>query len=92
MNNACPVCGEMLVRETGFYWGAMYVSYGLMAGWFILTWIVDELFLKLDAVAYLLPVCISVILFLPVTFRISRLIWLNMWVTFDPQKYQQFKR
>jgi len=29
MPNQCSVCGEDYIRETGFYFGAMYISYGV---------------------------------------------------------------
>lgn len=31
MNESCPVCGYRFERETGFFFGAMYVSYALAA-------------------------------------------------------------
>ena len=32
MHEACPVCKADFKKEPGFYWGAMYASYGLAVG------------------------------------------------------------
>ena len=79
---ACPVCGLVFERETGYFVGAMYASYafGLVttAYWLPLlllgapTWLVIGL-----PTAHL-------ILQTPLTFRYSRVIWLHLDHGFDP--------
>ncbi|UPT66375.1 MAG: hypothetical protein M0D57_18195 [Sphingobacteriales bacterium JAD_PAG50586_3] len=32
MHQNCPKCGKSFSKEPGFYFGAMYVSYGLTSG------------------------------------------------------------
>ncbi|MGL4599809.1 MAG: DUF983 domain-containing protein [Bacteroidia bacterium] len=83
MKKNCACCGQKFEPETGFYYGAMYVSYGLsvvlMAIAFgILYWGFDASF----------PVLLSTILGIyilgfPLLFRISRNIWLSMFVKYN---------
>ena len=40
MNSRCPVCNEDFERETGYYYGAMYASYGLTVGFGIALFLI----------------------------------------------------
>ncbi|HSH65037.1 MAG TPA: DUF983 domain-containing protein [Bacteroidia bacterium] len=86
MNESCSCCGETYEKEPGYFFGAMYVSYALMAGWFIITWAIDSFFIKSETWQYLTFVIISIVLFMPLTFRISRLLWLNFFIRYDKTK------
>lgn len=86
MHENCSHCGEKYEKEPGGYYGAMYVSYGLMAGWFIICWAIDSFLIQSDIFNFLLFLIISIIVFMPLTFRISRLLWLNIFIKFDPKK------
>lgn len=86
MNVSCSCCGTKYEKEPGFFQGAMYVSYALMAGWFIITWAADSFILKSETWQYLTFVITTIILFMPLTFRISRLLWMNLFITFDKNK------
>ena len=86
MHDRCPHCGELFNKEVGFYYGAMYVSYGVNIALGIALFILSVLLLKIDLVVYLiLFACLVVILF-PWTMRISRLIYINLFVKFDSSK------
>ncbi len=86
MHKTCSCCGEVFEKEPGFFYGAMYVSYALMVGWFLISWGLDYLFFKLETWQYILFISTTILLFAPLTFRISRLIWLNFFVRFDKEK------
>lgn len=86
MHDTCPCCNELYFKEPGFYYGAMYVSYALMVGWFLITWGINAWLINAGVWAYLGMVSLSIILFTPLTFRISRLVWLNFFVRYDAAK------
>ncbi len=86
MHESCSHCGVKYEKEPGFFQGAMYVSYGLTAGWFIITWALDTFIFKSETWQYLTFVIISIILLMPLTFRISRLIWINFFIPFNKNK------
>ena len=72
MNVACPVCGLVFDRESGYFAGAMVVSYALAVP--ILAAIV--LALIIGNTAYLVLV--------PFIFRYSRVLWLHLDWLVDP--------
>ena len=77
MNKECPVCHLNFTKEPGFYWGSMYVSYGLAILEIFFTYVACLLagFAAFDFIN--LWIIVGVILVLsPFNFRLSRLIWL----------------
>lgn len=80
MNNSCANCGESFTRETGFYYGAMYASYGLTVLLGILMFLIMVTLLDLDVLTYLFSFSFALIVLMPVLFRVSRLIWINIFV------------
>lgn len=86
MYDKCSCCGETFEKEPGYFYGAMYVSYALMVGWFVITWAIDTFVVKSETWQYLTFIISSIILLMPVTFRTSRLIWLNFFIHFDKNK------
>ena len=84
MDKVCKSCGEKYEREPGFYFGAMFVSYALNVAWFVAAWVATLIFLPKDTNIYLLAAIIIGfgILMAPLTFRLSRLIWINIFVRF----------
>jgi hypothetical protein len=77
MNEKCLICNYNFFPENGFYWGAMFVSYGLasLEGFLVILacfWYGNELF---DYTNLVIIIAFMVILF-PFNFRLSRIIWL----------------
>lgn len=83
MHDKCEHCGELFNKEVGFYYGAMYVSYGVNIAYGIALFILMMLLLKLSIISYLLVFSLLVIILFPWTMRISRLIYINLFVKFD---------
>ena len=89
MNTHCPQCGFKYEIEPSFFYGAMYVSYGLTVALSIITFIVFYL-LGLTLLQSFIGIIIMLILFTPITLRIARLIYANIFIHFDP-KYKNEK-
>jgi len=89
MNASCECCGEVYEKEPGGFYGAMYVSYALMAGWFIVTYSVDSFFVHAEIWQYLVFVVSTMVIFMPLTFRISRLLWLNFFIRYQKNTCRQ---
>lgn len=85
METNCPCCGERYEKEPGSFFGAMYVSYALMVAWFVTTWVIDTLFFHAQIWQYLTFVVTTMLLLTPLTFRVSRLIWLNFFISYNPE-------
>ena len=89
MKKHCDKCGQPYEPETGFYYGAMYVSYGLGVLFMVVPAML--LYFVLDAgVITLFSFVIGMyILGFPLFFRLSRNIWLNIFVHYDPELHDE---
>lgn len=84
MNERCGVCGQSFEPEPGFYFGAMFVSYGLNTALFILMWtLLALLVVDYSLTSLLILLGLTVVVFLPLTFRLSRSIWIAIFVRFQ---------
>lgn len=86
MEKNCSHCGEIYEKEPGYFFGAMYVSYALMTGWLVCCFLINENAIHADVFPFLAFMLISTMLFLPLTFRWSRIIWLNFFIKYDPKR------
>jgi hypothetical protein len=84
MNASCPECGFVFERESGYFAGAMVVSYSLAVP--ILAAIVIALILigGLDAVVALIIGNTAYLVLVPFIFRYSRVVWLHLDWLIDP--------
>ena len=68
--------------ETGFYYGAMYVSYGLTVFFGLSVFLLMCVLMNFDEIMFIITFAILQIIFMPVFYRTSRLVWINMFVSF----------
>lgn len=83
MLDHCQVCRQTFMPETGFYYGAMYVSYALTVGFGIVSYVIWSLIAPVDTVAFLIYITTALIILMPVTFRWSRTLWLSIFVKYE---------
>lgn len=88
MNERCPVCGQPLDMEPGFYYGTNLVSYTLAVlfsiATFILWWIVIGFSLHDSRFFIWMAVdCVLLVLLQPPLMRLSRTIWLTFFVPYS---------
>lgn len=83
MHASCEVCHQSFEPEPGFYFGAMFISYALNTALLIATWVAMELVLEKYSIWLLLSILGgSMLIFLPAIFRISRSIWIAIFVSY----------
>lgn len=87
MPDVCPVCGQTYMPEPGFYYGAMYVSYGINVAIFLTVWVASNVLFSdgLGVWWLVLASIIAGLALMPVSFRWARLIWINFFVKYDAQ-------
>ena len=83
----CPKCNLKYMIEPSFFYGAMYVSYALTVAIAVATFVICQL-LDLNLVWTLATIVIVLILMIPYLVRISRLIYINMFVGYQTDKKQ----
>lgn len=88
MNKECPVCGQPLDIEVGFYFGSSYVSYAFTVAFSVATfvaWLVLAGFSLYDnRIFYWLGLnALLLILIQPYFMRLARTGWLAFFVRYD---------
>ena len=83
----CSACGLKYMIEPSFFYGAMYVSYGITVALSILTFMILYLF-GLELLPIFIGIIVTLIVFTPLTLKLSRLIYINIFVHYkkDPTK------
>lgn len=79
MNDPCPVCGLIFQREEGYFLGAMYVSYFLSSGFYLVSHVVWSL-IRDDWFSYttMLLASATFLPFVPVIYRLARVLWIYL--------------
>ncbi len=83
-----PVCSQAYEPEPGYYFGAMYVSYAINVAIMVAVWAGSTLFFS-EEVNVWLVVLVTILVGLaltPLIFRLSRIIWINIFVTYDSSR------
>lgn len=97
MHPKCQVCGENFKREPGFYFGAAYVSYGLTVALWVACVVALYTFDAIGIISYAFfenPIttivvgAVALVVMLPVLFRLSRSLWIHMFVSYDKNAAQ----
>jgi len=82
MDTHCTNCGFKYAIEPSFFYGAMYVSYGLTVGFSIITFIILFM-IGLDLLTIFIGIFIGLVLITPFTLRLARLIYINIFISYD---------
>jgi uncharacterized protein (DUF983 family) len=86
MHERCPHCNTKFKIEPSFFYGAMYVSYGVGIAFAVAAFIISYFFLNLGRLSSFLVITGTLVFFLPVILRLSRNIWINFFFKYDPEK------
>lgn len=85
MNENCSHCGLKYQIEPSFFYGAMYVSYGVNVGIAIGVFIISYLLFNSSIQTSFIAIVATLIVFFPFVLRWSRNIYINMFVSYDPK-------
>jgi uncharacterized protein (DUF983 family) len=83
MHENCPSCNFKYMMEPSFFYGAMYINYALTVGLAIATFIISALVFNLSLLKSFIPIVAVLVLTAPFTIRLSRIIWINIFVSYD---------
>lgn len=83
VRDVCPTCGRKFESEPGFYYGAMYVAYGLgvalsigIYALVVLIWPGSALWMQITAIL------VGITLLGPLIYTLSKIIWANLFITY----------
>lgn len=88
LHENCSKCDLKYMIEPSFFYGAMYVNYGITVAISISTFLVAKLIFNGSLLQAFAAIFIALILLAPLNLRLSRIIWIHMFVAFD-EKYNK---
>ncbi|MER3319936.1 MAG: DUF983 domain-containing protein [Allomuricauda sp.] len=94
MNERCSHCGLKYKIEPSFFYGAMYVSYGVGIAFAVAAFVISFLFIGTTLLTTFISIVGTLIVFMPIIVRLSRNIWINFFVKYDSsavKKHQTIK-
>lgn len=82
MYDRCSNCGTKYKMEPSFFFGAMYVSYGLGVAVSIAAFVITYFFFGGGLMSTFIAITVSLIVLMPLLIRISRNIWINLFLNY----------
>lgn len=83
MHERCSFCNLKYRIEPSFFYGSMYVSYGVGIAFATATFVISHLIFDSSLVVAFISIVATLVAFGPIIMRLSRNIWINMFVHFD---------
>ena len=84
MQERCSHCNTKYKIEPSFFYGAMYVSYAVGIAFAMAAFVISFLLLNASIRTTFISIVITMVVFLPVIIRLSRNIWINIFISYDP--------
>ena len=69
--------------EPSFFYGSMYVSYGVGIAFAVAAFVFSYLFLESTLGMAFIAIVAAMFIFYPIIIRISRNIWINLFMSYD---------
>lgn len=91
MNDRCPCCGQDFEMEPGFYWGAMYIGYGLSSGYMLSTMLILLYGFEFTLNQSFVLAILGGIVIVPLVARFARTIWIHIYVRYNPKIAEQIE-
>jgi len=85
MHERCSHCNSKYKIEPSFFYGSMYVSYGVGIAFSVAAFIISHVILNSSLITAFIAIVITLIGFMPVIMRLSRNIWINLFMSYDKE-------
>jgi uncharacterized protein (DUF983 family) len=85
IHDHCPNCNLKYMLEPSFFYGAMYVNYGITVGISVVVFLITKIGFELNLLHSFLSVFLALVILAPVNLRLARIIWINMFVSFEEE-------
>ncbi len=91
VRESCEKCAASFTKEPGFYFGALYVAYGIGVFLILTLWAaISLLFDNISTGVLIAVIVLSIVVLSPYLFALSKIIWANMFIPYD-SKALEFK-
>ena len=92
LNPNCSKCGFAYQIEPAFFYGSMYVSYAVGIAFAVAAFVISHVFFGANLMTTFLAIVATLVVFLPIIGRLSRNIWINMFVNYDKDAIKRYKK
>ena len=83
MHETCSHCETKYMIEPSFFYGAMYVSYGVTVAIGVAIFVTLNLILGFDVKTTFIGIGVGLVALMPITARLARNIYINMFISYD---------
>lgn len=83
MHERCANCQTKYKIEPSFFYGSMYVSYGIGIAFGLTAFLIAYLVIGTSLLNSFIAIVITLIVFMPIIMRLSRNIWINFFIKYD---------
>jgi uncharacterized protein (DUF983 family) len=92
VKDCCSHCGLKYTKETGFYYGAMYVSYALGVALMVSIFVAVSVLYPSNSTGFMIgSLVIGMLLMFPVLYALSKIIWINFFESYSKEAASQKK-
>ena len=83
LHDNCSNCNLKYMMEPSFFYGAMYVNYGITVALSVMVFVITKLGFSFNLLQSFIAVIVALFILAPVNLRLSRILWINMFVYYD---------
>ena len=83
INEHCSTCHTKYRLEPSFFYGGMYVSYAVGIAFAVAAYVITNLIFQASLKNTFIAIVITLVVFMPIIMRLSRNIWINLFIHYD---------
>ena len=83
MHEKCSHCHTKYKIEPSIFYGAMYVSYGVGIAFGVAAYVIFGLLFNATLNEIFIAIIATLVVFIPIISRLSRNIWINIFMSYD---------
>ena len=85
MHERCSNCNTKYKMEPSFFYGSMYVSYGVGIAFAVTAFIISNVIFDSSLITAFIAIVLTLVGFMPIIMRLSRNIWINLFMSYDKE-------
>lgn len=79
----CSHCQTKYRLEPSFFFGSMYVSYGVGIAFAVAAFVISYYIFGSSLTTAFIAIIATLVVFMPIIMRVSRTIWINLFIHYD---------
>jgi uncharacterized protein (DUF983 family) len=83
INERCSHCDTKYRMEPSFFYGSMYVSYGVGVAFAVAAFIISYFMFGASPTMAFMTIILTLVVLMPIIMRLSRNIWINLFMSYD---------